>query len=137
MTWLYIFLASLPLSLFVLWVFYLAVMNLARVRGLDREDKNRAEADPSFVRPEPRMTPFVTGVGTFALLIGYTLDFYVNVFVMTPVLLEWPQEGTVTARLKRHNGNTYRWHEAAPWAKAVVRWFGPLLNPYDPKGKHI
>lgn len=76
-------------------------------------------------------------MGTFALLLGWSLDFYVNVFVMTVVMLEWPQEMTVTARLKRHNANTYRWYEAAPWAKAVVSWFGPLLNPYDSKGKHI
>ena len=137
MSWMTAFLASLPVSLFLLWVFYLAVMNLARVKALDRADRDRAAEDPTFICPPRRMTPFVTTIGTLALLLGWALDFFVNVFVLTAVLVEVPHELTVTSRLKRHNETTYKWYEAVPWAKAVVRWFKPLLDPYDSRGSHV
>jgi hypothetical protein len=51
--------------------------------------------------------------------------------VLTLLLLEWPKEMTVTARLKRHNATS------TGWRKAVAVWFEPLLDPYDPSGDHI
>lgn len=137
MIWLIAYLAYVPLSLFLLWVFFLAVMNLGRVRALDREDRNHAAADPTFTAPPLRMTPFVASLGTGVLIIGYLLDCLVNISVLTVLLFEFPHELTVTARLKRHNEETFKWYETMPWNKALVRWFEPLLNPYDPKGKHI
>lgn len=65
------------------------------------------------------------------LVIGLVLDLIVNVAVMTVILLELPQETTVTARLKRHN------RESSGWRKAVAVWFEPLLDPFDPSGDHI
>jgi hypothetical protein len=108
-----VFIGSLPLALFMLWVFYLAVMNLKRV-------KNAGE-----------LKGIALYAGTVALFIGYGLDCYVNTFLLTLVLLELPKELTVTARLKRHN------LAVCGWGKRVAVWFEPLLNPFDPSGKHI
>jgi hypothetical protein len=99
-------------STYALWIFYLAVMNLKRAK------------DASL------LTKTAMVLGYPVLIVGYLLDFFVNVFVMTPLLLELPQETTVTSRLSRHNKGT-------GWRKAVAAWAEPLLDPYDPKGKHI
>lgn len=100
-------------SLFLLWVFYLAVMRLWAEK---REDGLNL---PSKVLGYP------------VLFVGYLLDFNANVGVMTVLLLEFPRETTVTARLKRHNttGNG--------WRKRLAAWFEPILDPYDPTGDHI
>ena len=100
-------------GMYSLWVFYLAVMNLARAKRNGLLNK----------------TALV--LGTPLLVVGYLVDFLMNVTVMTVVLLEWPQETTVTARLKRHNS------ESTGWRLAIVKWFEPILDPYDPSGDHI
>ena len=96
-----------------LWVFYLAVMNLKRVRDAGK------------------LSPWALRFGYPVLLIGYVLDVLVNWFVVTLLLLEFPQETTVTARLKRHN------KDSDGWRKAVVQFFEPLLDPFDPDGNHV
>lgn len=110
-------LLSAPLLAFVLiyalWIFYLAVMNLKRAK------------DAGLLSRTAKV------LGYPVLIVGWVLDFIVNVAVMTVVLLEIPEELTVTARLKRHN------RESTGWRKAVVLWFEPLLDPYDPSGNHI
>lgn len=100
-------------SSYILWIFYLAVMNLkiAREAGL--------------------LTTTAKVLGYPVLIVGYILDCFVNTTVMTLVLLEIPQETTVTARLKRHNRNS------TGWRKAVAVWAEPLLDPFDPSGNHI
>ncbi len=100
-------------SSYVLWIFYLAVMNL-------KIDKNAG-----------LLTTTAKVLGYPVLLVGYILDCFVNTTVMTLVLLEIPQETTVTARLKRHNRNS------TGWRKAVAVWAEPLLDPFDPSGNHI
>ena len=100
-------------GMYSLWVFYLAVMNLARAKRNGLLNK----------------TAIV--LGTPVLIIGYLLDFLMNITVMTVVLLELPQETTVTARLKRHH------KESTGWRLAIVKWFEPILDPYDPSGDHI
>ena len=98
---------------YALWVFYLAVMNLARVKrtvGL------------SF---------WAKVLGYPVLFVGYTLDVLVNFFVCTLLFLELPKETTVTARLKRHN------RYGSGWRQRLARWFEPLLDPFDPNGDHI
>ena len=57
----------------MLWVHYLAVMNLARVK-----------------RTELGLTKWSTAVGTYVLLRGYFLDFLCNMIHMTLLLREWP-----------------------------------------------
>lgn len=101
------------LAFYVLWVLYLAVMNLKRVRDMGKLPK------------------IALWLGTPVLFLGWVLDALLNVFVMTVILLEWPQETTVSKRLKRHN------QDADGWRKAIALWFEPLLDPFDPSGDHI
>lgn len=95
------------------WILYLAVMNLAKAKEAGK------------------LSRAARVLGTPLLIVGYLLDFLLNVLVMSIVLLELPKETTVTARLKRHHA------ESHGWRLAVVRWFEPLLDPYDPDGDHI
>lgn len=100
-------------AFYVLWVFFLAVMGLKRAR------------DAGLLHSTART------LGMPVLVIGYVLDALVNIFVLTVVLCELPQELTVTARLKRHV------RTSQGWRLGVARWFIPLLDPFDPSGKHI
>ena len=98
---------------YLLWVFYLAVMCLARVKrtiGLSKA---------------------ATVLGYPVLFIGYVLDVLVNVLVCSVLFLELPRETTVTARLKRHN------RTGEGWRQKLAAWFEPLLDPFDPRGDHI
>ena len=100
-------------AFYVLWVLYLAVMNLKRVRD------------------DGKLSKLALWLGTPVLFVGYVLDAILNIVVMTVILLEWPRELTVSERLKRHN------KDAGGWRKAVALWFEPLLDPFDPSGDHI
>lgn len=100
-------------STYALWIFYLAVMNLARARDAKT------------------LTKTALILGYPVLIIGYLLDFFVNMTVMTVLLLEIPQETTVTSRLSRHL------EESEGWRKSIAMWAAPLLDPYDPSGKHL
>lgn len=101
------------ISVYALWVFYLAVMNLKRVR-----DQNK-------------LTKTALYLGIPVLWTGVVLDALVNIFIVSVLLLEFPREFLVTARFKRHNAAT------SGWRKKVVAWFEPLLDPFDPDGDHI
>jgi hypothetical protein len=101
------------LSFYVLWILYLAVMNLKRARDMGKLSKT------------------AKFLGTPVLFVGYILDAILNILVMTIILLEFPQELTVSERLKRHN------RYSTGWRKSVALWFEPLLDPYDPSGDHI
>lgn len=96
-----------------LWVFYLAVMNLKRVRDAGG------------------LSPWALRFGYPVLFLGLVLDVLVNWLVVSLLLLEFPKETTVTARLKRHN------KESSGWRLSVVKFFEPLLDPFDPSGDHI
>lgn len=98
---------------YLLFVWYAAVMNIKRVRDMGK------------------LTTFGKVLGYPTLYIGLVLDLVVNFLVMTVVLLELPQEFTVTARLKRHH------KESTGWRLAVVKFFEPVLDPLDPSGDHI
>lgn len=100
-------------GMYLLWVLFLAVMNLKRAKEANLLNKTAVV------------------LGTPLLLVGYLVDFLMNVTVMTVVLLELPQETTVTARLKRHH------KESTGWRLAMVLWFEPILDPYDPSGDHV
>ena len=107
------YIAASALGFYILWVFYLAVMNLKRVKDAGL------------------MTKTAMVFGYPILLAGWLVDFIINAMVLTLILLEWPKEMTVTGRLKRHNATS------TGWRKAVAVWFEPLLDPYDPSGDHI
>ena len=100
------------LVLYALWIFYIAVMNIKRVRDAGQLSK------------------FAEILGYPVLFIGLALDFIANVFVVSVLLLEWPKEMTVTSRFKRHNA-------AGGWRKKVVAVFEPILDPFDPSGDHV
>jgi hypothetical protein len=112
MTALYVLLIGV-LSFYALWLLYLAVMSLKRAQ------------DAGMLHKTARV------LGTPILLIGYVLDALVNIFILTLILVEIPEELTVTSRLKRHIKNS------TDWRLGVACWFIPLLDPFDPSGKHI
>ena len=105
--------AVLLVALYTLWVVFLAVMNLKRAKEAGKLSK----------------TALV--LGTPLLWLGYALDTFVNVTLMTVVMLELPREFLVTDRLARHH------RESQGWRLKVVLWFEPLLDPYDPSGDHV
>lgn len=100
-------------SIYILWIFYLSVMNLKRA------------AD------EGKMTAVAKYLAFPIYYFGLVLDVLVNWVVLSIILLEPPHEYTFTARLKRHAlNNGYR--------GKFARWMAVnLLDPYDPSGKHI
>ena len=112
MIYLYALLCSLAAT-YMLWIFFLAVMSLKRAKDMDK------------------LSSTAIFFGTPILVVGYLLDFFVNMTVMTVLLLEIPRETTVTSRLSRHN------RESTGWRKAIAVWAEPLLDPYDPSGDHI
>jgi hypothetical protein len=100
------------ISIYMLWIHYLAVMNLKRCRDAGQ------------------LTGFVRYPAYLALASGLLWDLFVNVFICTFMFLELPKETTVTSRLKRHiNSEGWRSTEAA--------WICQnLLNRFDPSGNH-
>lgn len=99
---------------YALWVFYLAVMNLKRVKDMGKLGK------------------VALVLGTPILIVGLVLDLLANVLVFSVLLLEIPQETTVTARLKRHK------RESTGWRLRVTNWFASeLLDSFDPSGVHV
>lgn len=100
-------------SLFLLWIFFLAIMNLKGVRdttGLPKE---------------------VLIPAKIALFIGWVLDFIVNL-LLSFFFIDIPRETTVTARLKRYA------YGKDGWRKKFTLWFSTrYLDPFDPRKKHV
>ena len=107
------YLLSSFVALYLLWIFYLAVMSLKRVQ--DSTGLNRA----------------CLVLGIPVLVIGLILVLICNVFIMTLILLELPQELTVTARLQRHH------RDSDGYRLKVVEWFETVLDAFDPSGEHV
>jgi len=101
-------------SMYLLWIFYLAVMNIKRVYDAGK------------------LHGFAFVLGAPVLLIGLALDTFVNWVVMTVVFLEFPKEMLVTSRLKRH------W-ETAPksWRGKFARRFSNILLDEFDDGDHL
>lgn len=101
------------LSLYALWIFYLAVMNLKRAK------ENGV------------LTSYALAFGIPILLVGYAIDILVNLLVLPFILLDRPRSWTVTGTLKYHLNNSTGWRET------LAAWFCTnLLNAFDPDGKH-
>lgn len=101
------------LSFYILWVFYLAVMNLKRSRD-----------DGSLTR-----TAYL--LGQPILYLGLLIDFLVNVIVLTVLFLEFPKEYLVTSRLSRHI------HDSSGYRLTLAKWFcRNLMDTFDPSGCH-
>ena len=99
-------------ALYALWVFFLAVMNLAR-------------ADQAGTLPR---TSFILGVPL--LTVAYVLDVAINQTLGTVLLLDMPREWTLSERLERLKSGA-DWRGIA--ANAVLRC---ILAPFDPTGGH-
>jgi len=106
--------AVLSVFLFIAytWVFYLAVMNLARNKE--------------------RLTP-VNKVFAYPMLwVGLVADMLFNFTVGSLMFLEVPQELLMTTRLKRH----LRDHKK-DWRDRNANWFCyHFLDAFDSSGKH-
>lgn len=104
------------LSVYVLWLFYLAVMNLKRAKDAGT------------------ISRVALWLGYPILLAGLLLDWMVNVIVFSALFLELPATPTelVTGRLKRHA------YAQSGWRKEFSIWFAVhLLDTFDPSGKHV
>ena len=104
-------------SVYALWFFYLAIMNLKR--GMEAG----------------RMTPLAKVFGYGLAVPGFLLDIAVNVTVGTVLFLELPhyKRLTLSARMSYH----YQPGSTA-WRSRLAHWFAAnLLDPYDPSGQHI
>lgn len=113
MTALYI-LATAIVAIWPLWTIYVAVMRLQMVRdtvGLTMGQKV---------------------LGYPSLVVGLVLDFFVNLVVGSLLLLELPQEWTLSARLWRLSND-----EGETWRRAASLWVRKeLLDTIDPRGYH-
>lgn len=99
-------------TIYVLWVYYLAVMCLKRARD------------------EGKLTPVAKRLSNLVYLPGLILDGLVNIFLLTLLLVDTPREWLVTSRLERLQ-------RGSGWRAAVARWFCKnLLDGFDPDGCH-
>lgn len=101
-------------SIYVLWLFYLAVMNLKRAKDAGTISKTALY------------------LGYPLLFIGLLLDMLVNTIVMSALLLELPRwnEILVTGRISRHA-------QQGGWRGDIARWLcESLLDRFDPSGVH-
>lgn len=94
---------------YALWVFFVAVMHLARVQPL----------------------PLACQVLGYPLaVLAWLLDVGINQTLGSVLLLDLPQEWTLSERLERLKG-MHGWRGSA--ADYVLRY---LLDPFDPSGGH-
>lgn len=113
-----LFVLLLICSPFMLWTDYTSIMSFKRVRNLHNQ------------RLSPALSKLQTIGGTYILIRGYLLDFLVNAIHASIILLEFPKELTVTARLDRHiTQNTKH-------AALCLSIRTNLLDNIDPDGIH-
>lgn len=99
-------------SLYLLWVFYLAVMTLKRAYD------------------EKTLSKLAYIFGAPLLALGLLIDFIVNIFVASVFLLDLPREFTVSEKLSRLIKTT-------GWRSRASCWFCQhFLDVFDPSGKH-
>jgi len=99
-------------GIYMLWIFFLAVMNLLRAQEAKTLSK----------------TAYVLGLPL--LIVGVLVDVLCNIFVATILFLELPQEWVVTKRLGRLIVDT-------GWRGSMARFICQnLLDRFDPSGKH-
>jgi hypothetical protein len=99
---------------YILWIFYLAVMNLQRVRDLGL------------------LHPVVKKLAYPILIVGVLLNILLNITILTILFLDVPREWTISKRLNR-----YMTQPVANWRSKAAKIFEYLLDPFDPDGDHI
>lgn len=100
-------------AFYLLWVLFLATMAVWR-----------AELENKLSKP-------VYYFAIPAVLVGWLLDTFLNWVVLSLIFWEWPKEHTVSERLRRIN------ESGRGWKRSFAQAFEPLLDPFDPTGKHI
>ena len=108
-----IYAAYALLAFWLLWVLFLATMNLGQAKA------------------EGKLKGFALYAGYTVLAVGLLVDFVVQVTVATVLWLELPRELTVSGRVERlcREGHGYRL-TLALWFRRV------LLAPFDRSGGH-
>jgi len=102
-----------PAASVIMWVGYLALTNLERVRVAQ-----------GLTKPQRALA------GVLLLIFG-TLDVLLNWTFCVLLFLELPQEATVSRRCTRH-------FKDDGWRGDVARWLGRhALDPFDHRGAHI
>lgn len=77
------------------------------------------------------LSPLMTVFGNIVFVTGYAWDIWCNLTVVSPWMLDWPREFTVSAKLRRLViGSDWR----ARWS---IRLAEQCLNPFSPGGPHI
>jgi hypothetical protein len=105
-------LLALLLSVWALWVFYLAVMSLWRAKR------------------EGLIGRYALVPGYATLVVGAVLDCLVNLTLMSLLFWDRPRELLLTARLKRLI-------RTGGWRGKLAYWVcRHLLNPFDPTNNH-
>ena len=98
---------------FVLWVLFLAVMNLAEAKAAGK------------------LHGFALYAGYTVLAVGLLVDLVVQVLVASLLWLELPRELTVSERVAR------LCKSGSGWRKSLAEWFrDTLLKPFDRSGGH-
>ena len=108
-----LYIAYALLAFWLLWVLFLATMNLAQAKS------------------EGKLKSFALWAGYTVLAVGLLVDFIVQITVATVLWLELPRELTVSGRVERlcREGHGYR--------LALAMWFRRvLLAPFDRSGGH-
>ena len=92
---------------YITWVAYLSIMHLKKVRDADQL---------------PKVTMYLS---LPLLIIGFALDFLINLIIGTILFLEIPSGWLLTDRLQRHIGKDN-------WRGKMARWICTnLLEPFD------
>lgn len=106
------------LAIYVLWIYYLAVMNLKRA------------IDADLAHPVAKWSGYLLVLPPAVLT-----DWAVNMTLCTFLFLDMPasKRELVTGRLKRY-AESPGWH----WRKAGAIWFATsMLDVFDPSGDHV
>lgn len=102
-------------AFYILWIAYLAIMNLKKARD------------------ENTLTKFTYYFSFPLLFMGYLLDIIINFLVGTVVFVDLPREFTLSSRLSRYVDD-----QPKSWRADVAKVLAKnLLDPFDPDGKHI
>jgi len=67
------------------------------------------------------------------VVFGFLLDFWLNLFFVSVLMLDPFHFGTVSQRMKKYNDD----HQELSFRKATAKWLEPLLDPLDPRGDHV
>jgi hypothetical protein len=110
-----LFIVGILCLLYWLWVHYLAIMNLQRVRDAGK------------------LTNAARIFGTIVALFGKALNIFLNFTLFSLVVWDLPRELMITSHLNRILLDT----TAPAWKRSLCTWIcTQLLDAFDPTGAH-